>query len=53
MLRGCWDMFSNLLIRLIREMYGIFVISKTVVPRVFDNHQVILKYYLGSLFIRI
>ena len=45
-------MFSNLLIRIIREMYGIFVISKTV-PRVFDNHQVILKYYLGSLFIRI
>ena len=45
-------MFSNLLICLIREIYGIFVINKTV-PRAFDNHQVILKDYLGSLFIRI
>ena len=45
-------MFSNLLIRLIREIYGIFVISETE-PRVFDNHHVILKDYLGSLFIRI
>ena len=29
-------MFSNQLFCLIREIYGIFVISKTV-PRVFDN----------------
>ena len=49
---GALGHVSNLLICLIREIYGFFVISKTV-PRIFDNHQVILKDYLGSLFIRI
>ena len=38
-------MFSNLLIRLIREIYGRY---KTI-PRVFDNHQVFLKRLSGFL----